>query len=76
MTFDNIEIIKYFDTRQNMDDYIEEIKEYRIEKPTAVVYSNNEDDVVYCNKYNAYFIISDENFDGSLIDGKHLISKG
>ena len=73
MKFDTIDTIKYLETREEMENYLEK---YNIEEPIAVVLSNEEDNSVYCDMYKAYFIISDDNIEGSLIEGKQLIYNG
>ena len=73
MKFYTIDTIKYLETRKEMENYIEG---YNIEEPIAVVFSNKEDNSVYCDMYKAYFIISSDDIDGSLIEGKQLIYNG
>ena len=73
MKFDTIDTIKYLETREQMEKYIEG---FNIEEPIAVVLSNKEDNSVYCDMYKAYFIISGDNIEGSLIEGKQLIYNG
>ena len=70
MIFDKIETIKYFETREEMKNYIEGSN---IEEPIAVVYSNKQDDGVYCDMYKAYFIISGDDVEGSLIDSEQQL---
>ena len=46
MKFDTIDTIKYLETREQMEKYIEG---FNIEEPIAVVLSNKEDNSVYCD---------------------------
>ena len=46
------------------------------EKRATVLESNEEDNSVYCDMYKTYFIISGDDIEGSLIEGKQLIYNG